>query len=375
MRNRLVMRSALAVAVLSAGCAGLLGTGVARASVSAPAATPKAVLTAASTVSMSGSDVTVVPTPSGNGYWIVTSTGGVYNFGDAGSFGSPVASGLHLNSPIVGAEATATGNGYWLVAADGGIFAYGDAAFWGSAAGSHLNSPIVGIARTATGNGYWLVAADGGIFTYGDAPFWGSAAGSHLNSPIVGIARTATGNGYWLTAADGGIFTYGDAQYLGSTSPSGPDISQIVSLAKANLGKHACDPNSLGGKGFESSCANTPPENWCADFAKWVWEHSAVSDTGTLTTAATSFASYGSKHGTLSMKPAVGDAVVFSNSTHVAIVVAVNANGTMITSIGGNERSPNTAKSSVASDTYAPTARGVASYWSGKKLIGFVAPI
>src|SRR2546422_7423313 len=39
---------------------------------------------------------------------------------------------LTLNNPIVGMAATPTGKGYWLVASDGGIFAFGDAVFQGS---------------------------------------------------------------------------------------------------------------------------------------------------------------------------------------------------------------------------------------------------
>ena len=84
--------------------------------------------------------------------------------------------------------ATPSGNGYWLVASDGGIFSYGDAPFEGSAGATPLNKPIVGMAPTASGKGYWLVASDGGIFSYGDADFSGSAGGLHLNQPIVGIA-------------------------------------------------------------------------------------------------------------------------------------------------------------------------------------------
>ena len=74
--------------------------------------------------------------------------------------------------------ATPSGHGYWLVASDGGIFAYGDAAFYGSTGAMHLNAPIVGMAATPTGGGYWLVASDGGIFSFGDAAFHGSMGGS-----------------------------------------------------------------------------------------------------------------------------------------------------------------------------------------------------
>jgi hypothetical protein len=41
--------------------------------------------------------------------------------------------------------ATPTGKGYWLAASDGGIFAYGDAGFFGSAGATPLNKPIVGM--------------------------------------------------------------------------------------------------------------------------------------------------------------------------------------------------------------------------------------
>ena len=68
--------------------------------------------------------------------------------------------------------ASPTGDGYWLVASDGGIFAFGDAAFFGST-GAHAAEPPDrrdGGDRAA-GNGYWLVASDGGIFAFGDAAF------------------------------------------------------------------------------------------------------------------------------------------------------------------------------------------------------------
>jgi hypothetical protein len=42
--------------------------------------------------------------------------------------------------------ATPSGSGYWMVASDGGIFSYGDATFYGSHGGSPLNKPIVGMA-------------------------------------------------------------------------------------------------------------------------------------------------------------------------------------------------------------------------------------
>ncbi len=79
-----------------------------------------------------------------------------------------------MAKPIVGMAATPTGDGYWLVASDGGIFAFGDAGFFGSTGAVPLAKPIVGMAATPSGQGYWLVASDGGIFAFGDAGFFGS---------------------------------------------------------------------------------------------------------------------------------------------------------------------------------------------------------
>ncbi len=159
--------------------------------------------------------VGLTATPSGGGYWLVASDGGVFNFGDAGFFGS--TGSLRLNAPIVGMAATPSGQGYWLVASDGGIFSYGDAQFWGSAGGMRLNEPVVGMTPTPSGRGYWLVASDGGIFSYGDAGFWGSTGSIRLNQPVVGMAAASSGQGYWMVAADGGIFSFGDARFWGST--------------------------------------------------------------------------------------------------------------------------------------------------------------
>ena len=94
------------------------------------------------------------------------------------------------NRPIVGMAATPSGAGYWLVASDGGVFAFGDAGFSGSTGGLSLNRPIVGMAATPTGRGYWLVATDGGLFAFGDADFFGSTGAISLNRPIVGMAVT-----------------------------------------------------------------------------------------------------------------------------------------------------------------------------------------
>ncbi|GAA2753202.1 hypothetical protein [Kitasatospora cinereorecta] len=54
---------------------------------------------------------------------------------------------------------------------------------------------------------------------------------------------------------------------LGTTTASATVGGSIIQIATANLGNTGSSQNSAGGYGYYNS-AN---ENWCADFAKWVW--------------------------------------------------------------------------------------------------------
>jgi hypothetical protein len=171
--------------------------------------------------------VSMTTVPGGFGYWLLGADGGIFSFGDAQFYGS--TGGRVLNAPVIAMCATPDGRGYWLVASDGGIFSYGDAQFYGSTGSLHLNKPIVGMAATPDGRGYWLVASDGGIFNYGDAQFYGSTGAINLAKPIVGMAPSPSGAGYWFVASDGGIFNYGDAQFDGSNG--GVATQPIVAIA------------------------------------------------------------------------------------------------------------------------------------------------
>ena len=167
-------------------------------------------------------------TPDGQGYWIFTDRGRVitrgsalffddlYSLTDAAS-GQPV--GRLLNGPIIASVATPTGLGYYMVASDGGVFAFGDARFHGSLGSLRLNQPVVGLAPTPANDGYWLVGADGGVFAFGGAGFAGSLpevlGSAPLNAPVNGLVPS--GSGYLMSASDGGVFTFGpDVDYAGS---------------------------------------------------------------------------------------------------------------------------------------------------------------
>ena len=187
------------------------------------------------TVTKGGAAVFIVAAP-GTANWLVSSSGGVFSFGQAPFEGS--AGALTLSQPIVGQAAAPDGGGYWLAAKDGGIFTYGSATYWGSLPGDNVHvSDIVGIAPTADGGGYWLVGADGGIFGLGDARYFGSLPGVGVHvSDIVGIAPTADGGGYFLVGKDGGVFAFGDAVYAGSLPSKGVSVSNIVGIAASSGG-------------------------------------------------------------------------------------------------------------------------------------------
>jgi hypothetical protein len=207
---------------------------------------------------LGGPAVGMAASPSGKGYWLTGSNGGVADFGDATFQGS--ADSLALVRPVVGMATTPTGKGYWLVASDGGVFSYGNASFYGSTGNLVLNRPVVGMAATPSGRGYWLVASDGGVFSYGNASFYGSTGNLVLNRPVVGMAATPGGRGYWLVASDGGVFAFGDARFYGSTGNLVLN-KPVVGMASAAGGKGywmvASDGGlfSFGGAHFYGSAA------------------------------------------------------------------------------------------------------------------------
>src|SRR5207248_4226396 len=71
-----------------------------------------------------GEQVTSISaTPNGAGYWLFTNLGRVFNFGNAPRLGD--VSALALNGAILDSIPTPSGQGYYMVGSDGGIFAVG----------------------------------------------------------------------------------------------------------------------------------------------------------------------------------------------------------------------------------------------------------
>jgi surface antigen len=164
------------------------------------------------------------------------------------------------------------------------------------------------------------------------------------------------------------------------------DAPQVAQLALDNLGNTACGTNSLGGKGFYTSCTGNGgyPEYWCSDFAKWVWKSAGAKVTG-LTPAAGSFYCYGQNNGTLSNTPHVGDAVVYNYqgncwADHVAIVSKVNPDGSIETvsgNWGGQSGSQAHFSSTSSVKLNKPAYSGTVGAYSntmGMKISGFISP-
>jgi hypothetical protein len=103
---------------------------------------------------------------------LFTNRGRVLAYGQAHCFGD--TSGTHLNGPVLDSVPTPSGLGYYMVASVGGIFTFGDARFAGSMGGKTLNAPVV--------------AEDGGIFDFSDQPFADSLGGQTIPAPIVSVA-------------------------------------------------------------------------------------------------------------------------------------------------------------------------------------------
>ncbi|GGQ96094.1 CHAP domain-containing protein [Kitasatospora griseola] len=182
--------------------------------------------------------------------------------------------------------------------------------------------------------------------------------------------------------------------------------SGAAQLAAANVGRSAgtCaytpTYNTLGGSQFEHSCVGWAgvPEYWCSDFAIWAWRNSGLAVTG-LDASAVSFRTYGQNNGTLhtnaSYVPQPGDAVIYGTGSgsgtvihHVAIVTALNADGSVVTANGDWNGKPNATSeadfaksSSVVSVTIPAAQRTTGSVPStvdpadGYRIDGYITPV
>ncbi len=185
----------------------------------------------------------VVDSPSGGigGYWILSSNGSVFGFGDAPYYGS--AFGILGTSTAVSIAPAFGGKGYWILSSNGSVFGFGDAPYYGSAF-NVMNTGAMGAAQavdmaTTSTNGYWIAASDGTVFGFHNDLF---GAGSTINSteaPPTGftpstaaISSSLNGDGYLLVDQEGMVFTFGNAPQFGGMEDVNPSFNgQVTSIA------------------------------------------------------------------------------------------------------------------------------------------------
>jgi hypothetical protein len=89
-----------------------------------------------------------------------------------------------------------------------------------------------------------------------------------------------------------------------------------------------------------TSCSNGWwSEQWCMDFARWVYKQSGASVSGLDHTAA-SARTYGVNHGTWHTAPHRGDLALWNGRGHVGIVVGMPTS-TTVSVVSGNSWNPN----------------------------------
>jgi len=163
----------------------------------------------------------------GLGYHVLTSNGGVHNYG-APWYGS-AAYQLPSGVTAAGIAADQKTGGYWVLKSDGGILGYG-APWSGSMRGQvPAGKAVAGIAGTPAG-GYLILTSDGGVHNYG-TPWYGSDVG-RLSAGVTaaGIAADPATGGYWVLKSDGGVDGFAAPWYgsLAGHIPAGQAVTGIT---------------------------------------------------------------------------------------------------------------------------------------------------
>lgn len=140
-----------------------------------------------------------------------------------------------------------------------------------------------------------------------------------------------------------------------------------------------CNPFTASfNRGSTLGCAKgTATEEWCSDFAQWVWLNAGIDTTG-ITGASKTFVSWGRSRlqflAGLHATPAVGDAVVWGVlnplwGAHVGIVIGVK--GKQIDVVSGNSGPYAVASAVWNSGWFLPATEKA----QGDPIIGFVSPV
>jgi peptidoglycan/xylan/chitin deacetylase (PgdA/CDA1 family) len=163
----------------------------------------------------------------GLGYHVLTSDGGVHNFG-APWYGS-MAGKLPAGVTAVGIAADPATGGYWILKSNGGVNEFG--APWYGSLGNRVpaGTTVTGIAGTP-GGGYLILTSNGGVHPF-NATWYGSMGGRlPAGVTAVGIAADPATGGYWILKSNGGVNEFGAPWYgsLGNRVPAGTTVTGIA---------------------------------------------------------------------------------------------------------------------------------------------------
>jgi hypothetical protein len=190
----------------------------------------------------------------------------------------------------------------------------------------------------------------------------------------------------WLTTGSTTTTNAVLAAYSGTcnaTEISGPLASQIVQIATAELGQTQAEGDATYG----ASAWGPLGEEWCSDFASWVYDQAGVTPAPGRLPYVGDIWDWGKSSGGTqlppSATPAPGDLIIFGTGyanhgmAHVAIVTSVLPNGE-ITIIGGNSSIGANGQSTVSASTpFDPTSITAANYKAGgwpDPVYGYVQP-
>lgn len=214
------------------------------------------------------------------------------------------------------------------------------------------------------------------IIAPGNVSVWSSRTNGNPGS----VLQLQT-DGNAVVYAPGNVAKWANGVRLDTGGGGGGSLGQrIIDTARAEAanssrnierGGYNCNYYSRALGAGTTSCSNGwRTQEWCADFARWVWKQAGARVSG-LDGRAASFYQYGRANatwraGSSASNARVGDAVVFrlnsggTFASHVGIVVAVHSNG-QVTTVEGNA-GPNT--DLVHTTTFTPSTRGVSGYTS-----------
>ncbi len=171
--------------------------------------------------------VTAAGSTSDSGLILALSTGGIKVIGSAEFLGS--ASDMGLTSPV--SDMAIIKGGYWLLTRSGRVINFGETIFLGSASETVEERGVdaVSMASHPKGDGYWIALSDGFVISCGRSIFSGRLEDPQF--PVVSIISTHDGNGYWLIDANGGVFPFGEANGFEDFAKNDTEgFGQIVSV-------------------------------------------------------------------------------------------------------------------------------------------------